>query len=181
MVLIILGDGFEEAEAVVTFDVLRRGGIPVRLVYTEKGKRTVIGAHGLPVNAEYFAGDVTPDRDDMVVIPGGMKGVEAIKASRAAMYLIDRVNSWSRHLAAICAGPSVLAELGHLEGVNITCHPGCEDMMGGAICNSDTAVVQDGTIITGRSAGVTFEFALAIVKLLKGEKIAQKVREELLL
>ena len=85
MVYILLGAGFEEAEALVTADVLRRGNLPVSLVGI--GGRTVTGAHGMSVIADNLVEDISLTAGDMVLLPGGMGGVDSIEHSAHAMAL----------------------------------------------------------------------------------------------
>ena len=56
MVYILLGEGFEEVEALCAADVLRRGGVEVTT--TGLDRRTVVGSHGIPVTADAVAADV---------------------------------------------------------------------------------------------------------------------------
>ena len=53
MVYILLGEGFEEVEALCVADVLRRGGVEVTT--TGLDRRTVVSSHGIPVTADAVA------------------------------------------------------------------------------------------------------------------------------
>ena len=79
MVYIMLGTGFEETEAVAPGDVLRRAQIPMQ--YVGIGGRLVEGAHGITLRADITAEEMDLDSMDMIVLPGGMGGVESIEAS----------------------------------------------------------------------------------------------------
>ena len=74
MVTILLGDGFEEAEALVPADLLRRAGVDVTLVGLD-GLR-VTGGHGITVCADRSLEELDPDGVEMLLLPGGMGGVE---------------------------------------------------------------------------------------------------------
>ena len=76
MVYILLGEGFEEAEALVTADVLRRANLPVSL--TGIGGEYVAGSHNITVRADIAVEDVALSEGDTVVLPGGMGGVASI-------------------------------------------------------------------------------------------------------
>ena len=54
MVYILLGNGFEEAEALVAADVLRRAELPVCL--TGIGGEMVTGSHGIAVKTDKAVG-----------------------------------------------------------------------------------------------------------------------------
>ena len=55
-------------------------------------------------------------------------------------------------VAAICAGPTVLAGFGLLGGKQATVYPGMDDKMDGAVCTGSEVTV-DGKITTGRALG----------------------------
>ena len=76
MVYILLGEGFEEAEALVTADVLRRGGAETAL--TGIGGMTVSGAHKIAVRCDAAVENVSLTAGDMLVLPGGLGGVASI-------------------------------------------------------------------------------------------------------
>ncbi len=178
MVYIILGEGFEEIEAVVPCDILRRGGASVKLAAVGDSK-TVAGGHSISLFADILTSDIVPTNDDTFLIPGGMGGVNSIKANETTMKLLENAANSGAFFAAICAGPSVLAKLGLIDGRHITCYPGCENLMGNALCDTKKPIFIDEGLITGRSAGSAIDFALALLSHLKGEKIAEKVRTDL--
>ena len=85
-----------------------------------------------------------------------------------------------KYTAAICAGPTVLADLGITVGRRATCYPGCEEQMGGAtmVCS---AAVTDGKLITGTSAGCAVPFGLALVAALRGQQAADAVEKQIVI
>ena len=179
MVYLLLGTGFEETEAIAPLDLLRRAGIDV-LTVGLNGK-IVYGGHGIGIEA-----DITPEQVDltaleMVVLPGGLGGVASIRASREAMDLIRFARDNGKFTAAICAGPTVLADLQITDKKNATCYPGCESGMGSAVVDSTAACVQDGTVITGASAGCAIPFGLALIRALKGDEAANAIRQQIVL
>lgn len=178
MVYILLGTGFEEAEALVTADVLRRANLPVSLVSID-GNSTVTGSHGITVAADQSIVNVAMDAGDMLVLPGGMGGVSSLEGNPLAMALIRRAAyDTSLWLAAICAAPTLLARAGLLEsGVHAVCYPGMEDQLSaaGAVPVMDRSVVDQGNLITGRGPGSAFDFGLALVEVLAGADAARAV------
>ena len=85
-----------------------------------------------------------------------------------------------KYTAAICAGPTILAELGITDGRKATCYPGCEPQMGSAHM-VEAAAVTDGTVITGTSAGCAVPFGLELIKALKGEAEAQRIATQIVI
>lgn len=178
MVYIFLGQGFEEIEAITPGDILRRGGVPVSFTAVG-GEKLVTGGHGISVMADTLAGEISPVSGDTLVIPGGAGGVESIKSDGRTMKMLALGAENGAEFAAICAGPSVLALLGLLDGKTITCYPGCESLMGKAVCQSDKAVVTDGTLVTARAPGAAIAFGLALLAHIKGPAASEKVKTEL--
>lgn len=178
MVYIILGKGFEEIEAVSPCDILRRGGVSVKFAGVGSGNN-IEGAHGIAVSVDIAASDISPAKGDCFLIPGGMGGVKSIKANGDTMAMLKKAAETGCDLAAICAGPSVLADLGLLKGRQITCYPGCEDIMDGAICKTTFSTFADGSIITGRAPGAALDFGLALLAHIAGGDAAEEVRRGL--
>ena len=178
MVYILLGEGFEEAEALVTADVLRRADIPAALAGI--GGSAVTGSHRITVQADLPVERVTLAEGDMVVLPGGMGGVASIEASKPAMGLVRQAASSGAYwLAAICAAPTLLARAGVLpKGARCVCYPGMEGELvkAGAVPAMDRPAVAEGRLITGRGPGAAFDFGLALVEALAGADAAAGVR-----
>ncbi len=166
MVYIILGTGFEETEAIAPGDVLRRAQIPME--YVGIGGRLVTGAHGITLEADITLEEMELSEMDMIVLPGGMGGVESIEASDRAMAAVEYALRHDRYVAAICAAPMILGKRGYLDGRNAVCYPGCEGGMGRAILHPDKEAVVDGKLITGRAPGAAIEFGLTLAGLLPG-------------
>lgn len=179
MVYVMLGTGFEETEAIVPVDLLRRAGVEV-LTVGINGK-TVYGGHGIGVEADITLSQMDLTLADMIVLPGGLGGVASIRASQSAMDAVKFCWENGKYVAAICAGPTVLADLHITDGKNTTCYPGCESGMGTAICASDADCVQDGKVITGTSAGCAIPFGLKLIEALQGGEAAQKVAEQIVI
>ena len=173
MIAILLGTGFEESEALVPADLLRRAGAEVRLVSLEGP--AVTGGHGITVSAALSLAQVEPDQVEMLVLPGGLGGVEAIQADRRAQALIQHCYDHGCWLAAICAAPTLLANLGFLDRRKAVCYPGMEELMGSAVVQKGVAVVTDGHIITAEAAGSAFPFGLKLVEVLCGPAAARQV------
>ena len=179
MVYMLLGTGFEETEAIAPLDLLRRAGVAVQTVGLN-GK-IVYGSHGIGIETDIEIGQIDLTDVEMVVIPGGLGGVASIRACEAAMNALKFAADNGKFVAAICAGPTVLADLGITDGKNATCYPGCEDGMGSANMVAGVAAVQDGLIITGTSAGSAIPFGLALVKALKGPDTAEMIAKQIVI
>ena len=178
MVYMLLGTGFEETEAIAPLDLLRRAGVSIATVGIN-GK-IIYGGHGIGVEADMEIGEMDLTNLEMVILPGGLGGVASIKASEAAMDAVRFAYENDKFVAAICAGPTILAQLGITDGKNATCYPGCEPQMGSAnmICS---AAVTDGKVITGTSAGCAVSFGLALIAALKGQEAAEAIAQQIVI
>ena len=179
MVYMLLGTGFEEMEAVAPLDIMRRAGIAVQTVGIN-GK-IVYGAHNIGIEADIELGEMDLTQLEMIVLPGGLGGVASARASEQAMAALAFAYENDKYVAAICAGPTVLADLHITDNKRTTCYPGCETGMGSANVDDTVASVLDGKVITGASAGCALPFGLKLVEVLKGEEIARQVRKQLVI
>lgn len=173
MVYIFLAPGFEEAEALVPADLLRRAGIDTALAGTDHGP--VAGGHGIAVLPDMELSQVELEDAEMLVLPGGGRGVENLGCCPRAEQLVRLAAARGIPVAAICAAPTLLARWGLLEGRRAVCFPGLEDKLTGAR-PTDASVVPDGAFITARAAGSAFDFGLELVKALAGGEKAEEVR-----
>lgn len=179
MVYVLLGTGFEEVEAITPTDLLRRAGAEV-LTVGVNGK-IVAGGQNIPVAADITLGEMDLTQMDMIVVPGGLGGVASIRGSQAAMDALKFAWENGKWIAAICAGPTILADLGITDGKKAACYPGCEGQMGSAEILPDAACVRDGRVITAASAGCAVPFGLALVSALKGKEAAEKVAQQIVI
>ena len=179
MVYMLLGTGFEETEAIAPLDLLRRAGVDV-LTVGVTGK-TVFGSHNIGVEADITIDEMDLTNLDMIILPGGLGGVASARGSRPALDALAFAWQNDKFVAAICAGPTVLADLGITDGKKATCYPGCESGMGSANMVPDAACVRDGKLITGTSAGCAIPFGLALVEALKGKDMADTIARQIVI
>lgn len=179
MVYMLLGTGFEETEAIAPLDLLRRAGVEIMTVGVN-GK-VITGSHKIPVTADIELGEMDLTALEMIILPGGMGGVTSVRASKDAMNALKFAWDNGCYVAAICAGPTVLADLGITDGKNATCFPGCEDGMGSANMIPGAAAVRDGRLITGTSAGCAIPFGLKLIEVLKGTETADMIAKQIVI
>lgn len=182
---IFLADGFEEIEALATLDVLRRAGIYARTVSVSDSFH-VTGAHDQQVIADctfeiFCAEEDELDSSDVLVFPGGMPGSSNLAQDEELISLMKDHYAYDGLVAAICAAPGlVLSQLDAevLKGKKFTCYEGCQQPMLEKGAEYDPVpAVTDGRMITGRGPGYAIDFALEIVKAIRGEEAALKVKK----
>ena len=169
---LFLADGFETCEALLTLDLLRRANMLVDTVSISDSK-TVSSSHEVKVEADKLMKDISFEDYELLILPGGKVGTENLMKCEKLGEALQRHYIGGHFIAAICAAPSVLGELDILKGKNYTCYPGFEKEEYGTY--QDAMVIRDGTVITGKGLGVTFEFAKEIISLFRSEEIAQEV------
>ncbi len=171
-VYIVFADGVEEIEGLTVVDVLRRGGVDTVMV-SMTGSQSVNGSHGIVFETDVLFEEQDFSDGDMLVLPGGGAGTQALAAHTGLRELILSYQAEGRYLAAICAAPSVLGMNGVLRGKRATCYPGFEDKLLGADATGEP-VVRAGKVITGKGMGVAVDFAIELLRTFD-EKKAKEV------
>lgn len=175
MIYMFLADGFEEVEALCPLDILRRAGLDVTTVGIG-GKDIIQGAHGITVHADIPDIMYRDSSPDMLILPGGMPGSKNLDESRIVDAALRAASRKGAYLAAICAAPMVLGKRGYLDGKRAICYPGFEEHLIGATVDGSATVQRDGNIVTAKGMGAAFEFGLALVRVLKDDDTAEKIK-----
>jgi len=176
---IFLARGFEETEAIVTMDVIRRGGINLTSV-SISNMYFAEGAHDIIVEVDSLFSETDFSNGSILILPGGMPGAVNLNNHTGLKNLLKEYADQGKKIAAICAAPLVLGGLGLLQGKKATAYPGFESTLTGAEYTKANVVI-DGNIITARGPGFALDFGLAIVSQLAGQEKAKEVAEGLLL
>ena len=166
---IFLDNGFEEIEAITTIDLLRRANIALTTV-SVTGVEMVVGAHNISVNADKLFQDVDFTDAEMLILPGGATNLIERKP---LCELLLKHNEKEHLIAAICAAPAVLGQLGILQGKQATCYPGFEHHLGESHVGG--LVVESKNVITAKGPGLSSDFAFCIIEKLAGSEIADQV------
>ena len=166
--MIIVTDGLEECEALLTYDLLYRAGIEVDLVGP---KPEIDSAHQLVFKTHRLLDEIDPLAYDCLILPGGMPGTKNLEDDERVQELIDLFVKEGRCIAAICAAPSILIHKGLLKDGRFVCFPGFE----GDMTPSAEKAVKEGRFITAKGLGAAFEFARLIISTLVNEETAKDV------
>ncbi len=175
-VYVFLADGFEDVEALIPVDVLRRGGVDVTTVSISDFP-LVRSAHGVNIETDIMFEQGEFSDADLVFLPGGMPGATNLFEHKGVCKVVVDQFADGRKIAAICAAPGVvLGQLGLLEGRKATCYPGFQDMMDGAHYTADLVTV-DGNITTGEGPAAAFPLAYELLKQLVDKKTSDQIAE----
>lgn len=176
MIYIFLANGFEETEALVPLDILRRAKIEVKTVGI--GSNLITGSHAITVTTDTQNEDLSFENLEGIILPGGLPGATNLEADKTVQKAIDYCSQNNLLISAICAAPQILGHKGLLNGKNAICFPGFEkELKGAKIC--DQKVVRDQNIITAWGAGAAFEFGFEILGYLTDSDTAEKMQESM--
>lgn len=176
--IVFLADGCEMVEALTPVDLLRRVGVVVETV-SINDTEMIESSHKVLIKADKVFDENVADDADMVVLPGGMPGTLNLRAHAGVAKIVTDFHKEGKFVAAICAAPSVLGELGVLQGKKATCYPSFEEKLMGADVIMDEVAV-DGNVITSRGMGTAIPFALALVEALLDKETAAKLQEDVI-
>lgn len=178
MIYVFLAHGFEETEAIVPIDLLRRAG--KKVITVGVGDNLIKGSHGIHVLADIIPQEVhLTDELEMIVLPGGMPGTLNLEKSEYVQAAIDYCVENNKYIGAICAAPSILGHKGLLKGKTAVCYEGFETQLDGAVIGSES-VAEDGIFITARGAGVAVEFGLKLIEKVHSKKESLRQRNAIL-
>lgn len=176
--LVILADGFEEIEAIVPIDILRRAQIEV--IVAGLSNKLVTGSHGIRVSADILLDEFKVDIDALI-LPGGSPGAENLAKSSKVASLIHRMFKAGKLIGAICASPALVLEpTGILKGKKATCYPGMETLFSPEVRFSKDSVAREANLITSRGPGTALAFSLAVVEALTDKNTAEAIKERIL-
>ncbi|EFN77516.1 Protein DJ-1 [Harpegnathos saltator] len=178
--LLVITHGSEEMEAVITADILRRGGVDVTIA-SLLDDNCVTCSRDVKICADAKFADVSKSQKyDVVILPGGWSGSTAFESSVALGDLLKEQVKEDRVIAAICAAPIALKAHGIGKGKKITSYPSVRSELVGMYDYSEDRVVTDGNLITSRGPATAFDFGLAIVEKLLDKETACMVAKQLL-
>ena len=176
-VYVFLANGFEDVEALIPVDVLRRGGVEVVTVSINGNERVVKSSHNVQMIADATVGDCDFSDADLLFLPGGMPGASNLYEHEGVRQAVLAQFKAGKKVAAICAAPAVvLAQLGVLDGKQATCYPGFEHLLTKAQYTADLVTV-DGNITTAEGPAAAFPFAYELLSQLVNREVSDQIAE----
>lgn len=118
-VLVPIGNGTEEIEAVCVIDVLRRASAEV-VVASVEAEKTVVCARKTKIEADVLIQDVQDQSFDLIACPGGMPGAEKLRDSAILTAMLkkqvnnpqpSKINFYFRPLLVLSTEQFVLPQL----------------------------------------------------------------------
>jgi len=170
-----LATGFEDIEALIPLDIMRRAGVDFKTV-SVTGSLVVESAHGVKIEADMLIEDADFGDADLLMLPGGLPGATNLNAHAGVRKALVEHNVRGRMIGAICAAPMVLGGLGMLEGKRATCYPGFEKYLEGAEYTHELCTV-DGNITTGEGPAAALPYAYKLLAALTDAKTADGIAD----
>ncbi|ELQ5994474.1 DJ-1/PfpI family protein [Cronobacter dublinensis] len=174
---VLLAPGFEEGEAIVTIDILRRLNIAVETLACAD-TRAVVSYHAIPLVTDARLAERLEDTYDALVLPGGPQGSVNLAADPQVIAFVTRHDNAGKLICPVCsAAARVLGGNGLLKGRRYVCSGELwRDVRDGEYV--DAPVVEDGNLISGKGLGRVFDFALTIAARLTGDEAAARDHAE---
>ena len=182
-VAVMMADGLEMIEGLTVVDVLYRAGIPCDTVSVGES-RIVTSSHEVPITCARTIHDegFSFDEYDVLVLPGGVPGTPNLRACEPLCDALVRFCDAGKLVCAICAAPSILAELDLLEGLHATSFPSRRDVLveHGAVYEDEYTVVLDDNVITSQGMGTALDFAYMIVAQILDDDAADAIADAIM-
>lgn len=171
-VVIIIGPGFDDAEVIVPWLYLPSEGIHVDVATVAKSPDVEVkGKHGYPMAPTVKVADLSVDKYDAVLIPGGYEAPDRVRQNKDVVNFVRAMYDKGKIVAAICHGPWVLVSAGILKGKRATCYPGMkDDLMNAGARYIQEKVVMDGNIVTADRPSASGYWVKAIIGVLRSKK-----------
>ena len=176
--IVLLAEGFEEGESLLTIDILRRVGISC--VSSSIKDREVKGCNGISAIADTLFQNINLDEYDMLILPGGMPGAQNLAEDHHVIEAVQKYMNENKYVAAICAAPMILKKAGVSHGRTLTSYPANKyrSMFLDSNYIDDEIVVKDGNLITSRGPATVFPFAYALAEAVDGD--VETIKERML-
>lgn len=160
-VAVLLAPGFEEGEAIVTIDILRRLNIQVETLSCVE-TQVVTSYHDIPMVADSTLSERFDTTYDAVVLPGGPQGSQFLAKSAGVVAFVRRHDDAGKWICPLCsAAARVLGGNGLLKGRRYVCSGDLWQQVTDGVY-VDAPVVEDGNLLSGKGLGRVFDFALTI-------------------
>ncbi len=163
-VLLLIENGFEDAEAVYPYYRMKEAGFGVSVVGPKAG--AYAGKHGYPLKADRTPGEIDIKKFSALIIPGG-GAPDRLRTNPDMVRLVKEAFEQGLVVAAICHGPQLLIEAGVVRGRKATSYISVKtDLINAGAEFVDSPAVVDGRLVTSRTPADLPEFCRAVLKIL---------------
>lgn len=163
-IIMLIENGYEDAEALYPFYRVQEAGHKVTVVGPKAG--AYHSKHGYPIEAKKAADEVKASDFKGLIIPGG-QAPDRMRIHPSMVKLVKDAFDKGLVVGAICHGAQVLIEADVLKGKKATCYISVRTDLKNAGGNYvDAPVVIDGRLVTSRHPGDLPDFGRALVEML---------------
>ena len=152
-IAVLATDGVEQVELTAPWQALKEARADVSLISIKPG--TIQGfiheEKADTFEVDRLVSDVNARDFDALVLPGGVRNTEALRATPGAVELVRGFMEADKPVAAMCHAPRLLVEAGTVEGRTLTSHPEVADAIreaGGSWVDKQASV--DQKLLTSR-------------------------------
>lgn len=164
--MVLIDEGFQEAELLYCYYRLREEGYIVDVVGDRQG-REYEGEHGYPLMSTKSVEDVGAGDYVAIIVPGG-RAPDRMRTKEHMVALVRDAADEGKVIAAICHGPQLLIEANVLRARRATCHPAVRtDLINAGASYEDDGVVADGNVITAQDKDDLPDFMKETIETLK--------------
>lgn len=165
---LLIADGFEDAEAIIVYDILKRMNIDIDIISCSMST-SLNGYFSLSIVADKIIGDVIDSHYDAVIVPGGPASTLSLSKNKCVIDFLKKHDLSGSWICALCSAPArVLGANGLLKNRKYTCSGELwRDCQDGHYMGEN--VVIDGNLITGKGLGVSFDFAFTVAEKIRSD------------
>ena len=171
--LILVGDGFEDAEFLYPYYRLQEEGFEVDVVGNEGGK-LFAGKRGYPVKSNKAAKDVKIDEYAVMVVPGG-HAPDKWRMDDNFVQIVRQAFERDLVVAAVCHAAQLLIEADVVKGRKMTCYQSVKtDLKNAGAHYEDREVLVDGNLVTSRQPADLPAFMRETIRVLRERRVLPK-------
>jgi protease I len=171
--LILVGDGFEDAEFLYPYYRLQEEGFEVDVVGNEGGK-LFTGKRGYPMKSNKAAKDVKIDEYAVMVVPGG-HAPDKWRMDDNFVQIVRQAFERDLVVAAVCHAAQLLIEAEVVKGRKMTCYQSVKtDLKNAGAHYEDREVLVDGNLVTSRQPGDLPAFMRQTIRVLRERRVLPK-------
>lgn len=170
-VAVVIADGFEPSEVEISVAALRDAGVAVDLLAPDEAHHhEVLAERAACARPDRLLADASPEAYDALIVPGGERSANAMRASSLHLHWVRRMVERGRPVCAIGEGAALLADAEVVYAHVVTSSPLCRtDLENAGARWVDQEVVVDRGLVTSRGPQDLPAFVRAVLDLLERE------------
>lgn len=170
---VLLGQNFDDIEAITIINILRRSDIELDVYgVNDELIKSFVGMQYKVDHVFRKCFDIEVSDYNGILLPGG-PGVKCLLQNNEIISIAKKFYLDNKLVFAICGAPLILEKAGILENKKYTCIPSVTSMIKSGSRINDKVVV-DGNIITSMALGTSMDAALKLVEIIKSKEKASE-------